>query len=81
MFNRYSAIVLDGAVVEEKSIIAAGSVVRQGFIVPSGKLVAGVPAEIIRELTKREIEEITNGSKRYADYAKKMIESLKSTEI
>ena len=75
------ATVLDGAVVNEKSIVAAGSVVRPGFIVPSGKLVAGVPAETIRELTKKEIEEITMGSKRYVDYAKKMIESLKSTKI
>ena len=73
------AIVLDGAVVEEKSMVAAGSVVRPGFIVPSGKLVAGVPAEIARELNDYEIAELTNGSKRYVEYSKIMSESLKTS--
>lgn len=75
------AIVLDGAIIEEKSIVAAGSVVRPGFIVPSGKLVAGVPGEVIRDLTNKEIEELTISSNRYVDYSKKTIESLKFTEI
>lgn len=70
------AIVLDGVIVEEKSIVAAGSVVKPGFIVPPGKLVAGVPAKVIRELTKQEIEELTNGAKRYVEYSKIMRESL-----
>jgi carbonic anhydrase/acetyltransferase-like protein (isoleucine patch superfamily) len=71
------AIVLDGAVVEENSMVAAGAVVKQGFIVPSGNLVAGVPAKIIRELTKEEIEDLTNSAKRYFEYTKTTINSLK----
>ncbi len=50
------SIVLDGAVVEEKSMVAAGSVVKPHFVVPSGKLVAGVPARVIRDLTELEIK-------------------------
>lgn len=48
------ATVLDGAVVESYSIVAAGSTVRPGFTVPSGHLVAGVPAKVIRPLTDHE---------------------------
>lgn len=59
------AIVLDGAVVEEKSMVAAGSVVKPNFIVPSGKLVAGVPAKVVRELTQQELDEFEKSALRY----------------
>ncbi len=51
------AIILDGAVVEEKSIVAAGALVRQNFVVPAGKLVAGLPARVVRDLTQEELDE------------------------
>ena len=52
------AVILDAAVVEKHSLVAAGSVVRPGFRVPSGQLVAGNPAEVKRALSDREIEGI-----------------------
>jgi len=48
------AIVLDNAVIEDEAIVAAGSVVKPGMIVPSGKMVAGIPARIIRDVTPEE---------------------------
>jgi carbonic anhydrase/acetyltransferase-like protein (isoleucine patch superfamily) len=48
------AIVLDDAVIEDEAIVAAGSVVKPGMIVPSGKMVAGIPARIIRDVTPEE---------------------------
>ncbi|MBN1300259.1 MAG: gamma carbonic anhydrase family protein [Melioribacteraceae bacterium] len=74
------AIVLDGAVVESNSIVAAGSVVKPNFMVPSGKLVAGVPAKIIRDLSEEEILDLTNSAKRYRDYSLVTFESLNSIE-
>jgi gamma-carbonic anhydrase len=74
------AVLLDGSVVEEKAIVAAGAVVRPGFVVPSGKLVAGVPAKIIRDLSKEEIEEFEISAHRYVDYTKTTIESLNKME-
>jgi carbonic anhydrase/acetyltransferase-like protein (isoleucine patch superfamily) len=62
-------IVLEGSVIEEKSIVAAGAVVKPGFIVPSGKLAAGVPAKIVRDLTDEELNEFENSSGRYKEYA------------
>jgi len=71
------AIVLDGAIVETNSFVAAGSLVKQNFIVPSGKLVAGVPAKVIRNLTDSEIEDIEASSERYKKYSELTIQSLK----
>lgn len=70
------AIVLDGAVVEENAMVAAGSVVKPHFIVPAGKLVAGVPAKVIRDLTKDEINEIEVSAVRYMKYTQITIDSL-----
>ena len=66
------AIVMDGCVVESKSIIAAGAVVTQGTNVPSGTIFAGVPAkkkkDISVDLTKGEIERIVKNYVTYADW-------------
>lgn len=72
------ATVLDGAIVEEYSIIGAGAVVTPGFVVPSGKLVAGVPAKVIRGLTKEEIDYFSLSANRYLKYSELMKESLSS---
>ncbi|MDA3861363.1 MAG: gamma carbonic anhydrase family protein [Melioribacteraceae bacterium] len=69
-FIGMGATILDGATVENDSMVAAGAVVRQGFTVPSGKLVAGVPAKIIRDLTLAEVENISESAERYIKYAK-----------
>jgi carbonic anhydrase/acetyltransferase-like protein (isoleucine patch superfamily) len=71
------AIVLDGALIEEKSMVAAGSVVRQGFLVPKGKLVAGVPAKVIRDLTDNEISDLEESAKRYIEYTRLTVASMK----
>ncbi len=70
------AIILDGAIVEQYSIVAAGSVVKQNFVVPSGKLVAGVPAKIIRDLTETEINDFEKSAERYVNYTKITVDSL-----
>lgn len=74
------AIVLDGAVVQEKSIVAAGAVVKPNFIVPSGKLVAGVPAKVIRNLTDLEIDDLEKSAQRYKDYSQLTFNSLSNSD-
>jgi carbonic anhydrase/acetyltransferase-like protein (isoleucine patch superfamily) len=75
-FIGIGAIVLDGAIIEANSMVAAGSVVKPNFIVPSGKLVAGVPAKIIRNLTNEEINDFENSAIRYKKYSEITIDSL-----
>lgn len=78
-FIGIGAIVLDNAVVESNSIVAAGAVIKPGFIVPRGKLVAGVPGKIIRDLTQEEINNIDASAYRYKEYTKITIDSLKQS--
>ncbi len=74
------AVILDGAEIEENAMVAAGAVVTPGYIVPSGKLAAGVPAKILRDLTEPEIKDIADSSDRYRRYTEITIESLKKAE-
>ena len=48
------AIVLDRAVIEEDSIVAAGSLVPPGKTYPTGSMIMGSPARVVRELTDQE---------------------------
>jgi carbonic anhydrase/acetyltransferase-like protein (isoleucine patch superfamily) len=70
------AIILDGAVIEQHSMVAAGAVVKPNFIVPSGKLVAGIPAKVVRNLTKEEIDEFEKSALRYKKYSEITVNSL-----
>jgi carbonic anhydrase/acetyltransferase-like protein (isoleucine patch superfamily) len=72
------AIILDNAVVSERSMVAAGAVVKPGFVVPTGKLVAGVPARIIRDLSDTEMEDFEKSAERYKKYTEITVESLKN---
>ncbi len=44
------AVIMDKAVVGERTIVAAMSFVKIGAVIPPGVLVAGVPARVVREL-------------------------------
>lgn len=48
------AIILDGASIGPRSIIAAGALVTKGTQVPEGSLVMGSPARIVRPLSAEE---------------------------
>lgn len=63
-------MILDNALINSNSIVAAGSLVREAFVVPEGVLVAGVPAKVIRELTDDEIRKITFSVAGYVSYAR-----------
>ena len=74
------AVILDGAIVGEESIVAAQSLVRVGFRVPTGTLVAGVPAEVKRPLTTAERTAIKQSAKTYADKARSYREGLRAAQ-
>ncbi|NTW56899.1 MAG: gamma carbonic anhydrase family protein [Chlorobiaceae bacterium] len=68
------AVLLDDCVVEPWSVVAAGSLVRQGFTVPSGMLVAGVPAKVIRPITEDERRNIADSPENYLRYCRNYLE-------
>ncbi|OYW74885.1 MAG: hypothetical protein B7Z37_15805 [Verrucomicrobia bacterium 12-59-8] len=45
------AIILDGAQIGARSIIAAGALVTKNTIIPEGSLVIGSPARVVRSLS------------------------------
>jgi carbonic anhydrase/acetyltransferase-like protein (isoleucine patch superfamily) len=50
-----NATVLNRAVIGAESLVAAGSVVLEGTVIPPRSLVAGVPAQVRRQLTDDEV--------------------------
>ncbi len=52
------SVVLDGARIGKNCIIAAGAVVTPGTEIPDGKMVMGVPAKVVRDLTPSELERV-----------------------
>ena len=62
------AVILDHAVLEPYSVVAAGAVVKQGFTVPSGMMVAGVPAKVVRPVNDSERRAIDESPGNYVRY-------------
>jgi carbonic anhydrase/acetyltransferase-like protein (isoleucine patch superfamily) len=62
------AILLNGADVEEDSIVAAGSLLPEGMRVPARSLVMGTPGKVRRVLTDAEVHSIRVYSERYVGY-------------
>ena len=59
------AIVLDGSVIGERSIIGAGALVIGGTIIPPGSLVLGSPAKVVRTLSLEEQSKVKNWAEKY----------------
>lgn len=50
------SIVLDGSIIGRHCLIAAGALVPPNTVVPDGKVMMGVPARIVRDVTAQERE-------------------------
>ena len=63
-----NAVVMDGAIIEEDSIVGAGSVVTKGKKFPPRSLILGNPAKFIRELKDKEIAQIKESAQNYVRF-------------
>lgn len=63
------ATILDDAVIQEDSIVAAGSIVSPGKTFPKKSLIMGAPARVKRELTEKEIEHLKESAQHYVNIA------------
>lgn len=59
------AIVMDGAKIGARSIVAAGSLVPKGREIPPGSLVMGSPAKVVRALDEDEQASIRGWAEKY----------------
>ena len=73
------AIVMDNAVIESNSIIAAGAVVLEGMHIENGSIYAGVPAQKVKDIPPDlicgQIDRIANNYVRYADWFREPAEN------
>lgn len=63
------SIVMDYAVIEDDSMVAAGSMVTPNKHIPSGQLWAGRPARYMRDLTQEDFDMIAELRDRYVELA------------
>lgn len=61
------AIVLDGAIVKERAMIAAGSLVPPNKVIEGGFLWVGQPAKKVRPLTEQELAYLEYSPQHYVD--------------
>ncbi len=59
------AIVLTGAVIGDDCLIGAGAVVTGKMVAPSGSVLLGSPAKVIKEVTEAQKEEIRADAENY----------------
>lgn len=62
------AVVMDGVEVDDFVLVGAGALLTPGKKFPSGVLVAGFPAKVVRELKEEEIELIKASARNYINY-------------
>jgi len=63
------ATILDGAVIGSRCIIGAGALVTKGTIIPSGSMVLGSPAKVVRPLTAEEQASLPGWAEKYVKVA------------
>ena len=63
------AVILDGAVVGEQCLVGAKALVTQGMKIPTGSLVLGAPAKIVRALTTEERGQLKSWAQKYVGNA------------
>lgn len=61
------AIVLDGAIIRERTLLAAGSVVPPGRELEGGHLWVGSPAKRVRPLTEKELAYLEYSAQHYVE--------------
>lgn len=64
-----NATILSGAEIGEGSIIGAGAVVPENAEIPPNSLVLGIPAKVIRSITKEKIIELKQHAVHYSELA------------
>lgn len=64
------ATILDGSVIGDECIIGAGSLVTGRTEIPTGSLVYGSPAKVVRELSSQEREALKGWALKYIEVSK-----------
>lgn len=71
------ARILNGATIETECIVGAAALVTEGRAFPTGSLIVGVPARVVRPLTDEEKQAIRKSAATYAEKAARYAKDLK----
>ena len=75
-----NAVIMDNAVVGEECIVAACAFVKAGMEIPPRKLVAGMPAKVVRDLSEQEVAWKGDGTRTYQELTERCLATLKPCE-
>jgi phenylacetic acid degradation protein len=75
-----NSVIMDNVELGDECIVGALSLVKEGKKIPARKLVAGNPAQIIKEVSDEMIAWKTNGTELYQELAIEMMETWKECE-
>lgn len=75
-----NAVVMDEAVVGESAIVAACAFVKAAMVIPPRHIAAGVPANVLRELSDEEIEWKRSGTRSYQALAVRSLATMREVE-
>ncbi|MGC8677751.1 MAG: gamma carbonic anhydrase family protein [Hydrogenobaculum sp.] len=70
------ATIMDGAIIEDFVLIGARALITPNKHIPSGVLVAGIPAKIVRDLKQEEIDLIKESASNYVRYKNNYLGNL-----
>ena len=74
------AIVLFNVVCEEDVFVSVGSLVPKGMHIPAGKIVAGNPAKIIRDITDKDKATAKDGIEAYRYLCRQYLATMKPAD-
>jgi len=75
-----NAVVMDEAVIGERSIVGPCAFVRAGFLVPAQTLALGVPARVVRPLNDEDMTGKLEATRAYQDLTRRCLASLKEAQ-
>lgn len=72
------AKILNGAVIESECLVGAGALVTEGKTFPTGSLIVGTPARVLRPLTEAEKQALRASAAHYAGKAARYAAELRT---
>ena len=73
-------VVMDNAIIGDECMIAALSYIKPNFKAPNRSIIAGIPAEIKRQVTDKEIKWKSEGTALYQQLAVRSLDTMKKCE-
>lgn len=74
------SVIMDNAIIGDECMIAALSYVKPNFQAPNRSIIAGIPAEIKRQVTDKEIKWKSEGTALYQQLAVRSLATMKKCE-